>query len=282
MLHRLRARELRLQPELTEKLEALFAPTEMHATKACLQGHNGTVWTNDLNNPTAAQIQVGATHYFVGDCQYAVELLSNFNEYMCATVFDDQWKAILEERFKNRFSIDTRTVFEHDPAHFDIAKLSKLANDLPVGYSIKPIDLSFLENAELHSLIPVTGPQYKNAQDFLARGLGYCVLFDGKDDKNEGEAANCEPTQAQMVGAAASHNNYDDGIEVDICIDGAHRQKGLATAVCATLILHCLEQGLFPYWDAANESSVKLAQKLGYKKAGVYDSYFIYRFFEQD
>lgn len=166
MLHRCRARELRLQPELTEKLEALFAPTEMHSTKACLQGHNGTVWTNDLNHPTAAQIQVGNAHFFVGDCQYADELLNNFNEYMCATVFDDQWKAIIEERFKNRFSIDTRTVFEHDPAHFDIAKLSRLANDLPVGYSIKPIDLNFSKALNYTPSSPSRGLNIKMRRTF--------------------------------------------------------------------------------------------------------------------
>lgn len=281
MLHKLRANEIRLQPELANKLKTLFAKTELQTPKACLQGHNGTVWMNDPYNPTAAQIQVGPFHFFAGDCEYADELLNNFNAYMCASVTDDAWKAKLEERCKNRFTKNIRTVFAHDPDNFDIAELSRFAHNLPVGYSIKPIDLGFIENPEIHPLIRCTGWQYRNAQDFVDRGLGYCVLFDGKDDKREGEVVNTESTQEQIVGAIASFNNYDDGIEVDIGVNQAHRQKGLATAVAAKLILHCLDQGLFPHWNAENENSVKLAQKLGYKKAGVYDSYVVYRYFEQ-
>ncbi|MBO4428512.1 MAG: GNAT family N-acetyltransferase, partial [Clostridia bacterium] len=51
-------------------------------------------------------------------------------------------------------------------------------------------------------------------------------------------------------------------IEVDVLNE--HRHKGLASAVCAALILACLDEGLYPSWDAANMMSVRLAEKLGY------------------
>lgn len=39
---------------------------------------------------------------------------------------------------------------------------------------------------------------------------------------------------------------------------------GLATAVGATLIVHCLEHGIEPHWDTSNPVSENLAKKLGY------------------
>ena len=54
-----------------------------------------------------------------------------------------------------------------------------------------------------------------------------------------------------------------------------HRRKGLATVVSAALILDCLEKGKYPNWDAANSTSAKLAEKLGYVFDKAYDTYFV-------
>ncbi|MCR5097745.1 MAG: GNAT family N-acetyltransferase [Lachnospiraceae bacterium] len=34
---------------------------------------------------------------------------------------------------------------------------------------------------------------------------------------------------------------------------------------CAALILRCIDEGLYPSWDAMNMNSVHLAEKLGYE-----------------
>lgn len=39
------------------------------------------------------------------------------------------------------------------------------------------------------------------------------------------------------------------------------------------LILNCLEEGLYPSWDAQNMSSVQLAEKLGYEFDHEYVAY---------
>jgi len=49
----------------------------------------------------------------------------------------------------------------------------------------------------------------------------------------------------------------------------------LATVVSAALILDCLENGKYPNWDAANTTSAKLAEKLGYEFDKAYDTYFV-------
>ncbi|BCB37854.1 hypothetical protein BCJMU51_2747 [Bacillus cereus] len=48
----------------------------------------------------------------------------------------------------------------------------------------------------------------------------------------------------------------------------------MATIVSAALILDCLEKEIYPNWDAANTTSAKLAEKLGYVFDKAYDRYF--------
>ena len=51
------------------------------------------------------------------------------------------------------------------------------------------------------------------------------------------------------------------------------RRKGLATTASAALILRCLDEGLYPSWDAQNMNSVHLAEKLGYEFDHEYTAY---------
>ncbi|MBP3806984.1 MAG: GNAT family N-acetyltransferase [Eubacterium sp.] len=60
-------------------------------------------------------------------------------------------------------------------------------------------------------------------------------------------------------------------IEVDT-VEEEHR-KGLATIASAALILRCLDEGLYPSWDAQNMKSVRLAEKLGYEFDHEYTAY---------
>lgn len=61
------------------------------------------------------------------------------------------------------------------------------------------------------------------------------------------------------------------GIELNIITHPGFRNKGLATIVAARLILDCLDKGIEPHWDAANDTSKNLALKLGYEEKGTYD-----------
>ncbi|HSJ37158.1 MAG TPA: GNAT family N-acetyltransferase, partial [Planococcus sp. (in: firmicutes)] len=57
--------------------------------------------------------------------------------------------------------------------------------------------------------------------------------------------------------------------------DPQYQRKGLAAITASALILDCLDNGLYPSWDAANAESAKLAEKLGYIFKETYDTYFI-------
>ena len=51
------------------------------------------------------------------------------------------------------------------------------------------------------------------------------------------------------------------------------RRKHLVTIACSALILKCLEESLYPSWDAQNIHSVRLAEKLGYEFDHAYVAY---------
>lgn len=81
------------------------------------------------------------------------------------------------------------------------------------------------------------------------------------------------PVRGRTSRGASTYAYYEGGIEIEIDTAPEHRQRGLATACAARLILTCLDRGLYPSWDAANPTSAALAEKLGYRPAGAYVTY---------
>ena len=50
-------------------------------------------------------------------------------------------------------------------------------------------------------------------------------------------------------------------------------EKPASAFACSALILLCLEEGLYPSWDAQDMHSVRLAEKLGYEFDHAYMAY---------
>ena len=97
---------------------------------------------------------------------------------------------------------------------------------------------------------------FETKEKYLELGRGWAVMKEGR-----------------LVAAASSYSRYLKGIEIEIDVDKPERHKGLGSAVAAKLILSCLDEGLYPSWDAANKLSVRLAEKLGYEFSREYDCY---------
>ena len=72
-----------------------------------------------------------------------------------------------------------------------------------------------------------------------------------------------------------------NGGEVEVDTAPEVRRQGLASACAARLVLTCLEQGLYPSWDAHTRVSLALAEKLGYHSAGEYRTYIKVSFGEE-
>lgn len=97
------------------------------------------------------------------------------------------------------------------------------------------------------------GVNFDSPEDFIARGFGYCAL-DG----------------SKLACIGSSFVVCQRGVEIQIDTQENYRGRGLATAVAAAMIIHCLENNLIPGWDAATPISAGLAGKLGYTPQGEY------------
>ena len=170
----------------------------------------------------------------------------------------ESWEWLIELFFGEKAVKETRYAIKKEPEAFDRKRLEGFVAALPEGYELRLIN---------EELVPVLLAQawsrdfcaaFDSPADCCARGVGVVALHGGVP-----------------VAGAGSYCVYRGGIEIEIDTRADHRQKGLATACGARLILECLDRGLYPSWDAIDLRSVSLAEKLGYRRGEPYTVYWI-------
>ena len=222
------------------------------AVLACLQKLMGTIYVTDPEAPRSAMAVLGSFAFCAGEPD--LELLRGKPQgWLHMVPQNEAWATLMEENFpvykRIRYAIKRN-------ASFDREKLKAMVAALPEGYELRQIDGALYDLCmsadETEDLVCWFGQKEK----FLELGRGFVVLKDGK-----------------IVSGASSAIRYREGIEIEVDTAKAERHKGLASAVAAQLILSCLDEGLYPSWDAANMLSVRLAEKLGYEFSREYACY---------
>ncbi len=222
-----------------------------------IEGKMGQVLVDDVDDPRTAILAIPEfkVFFFGGDANNAsaqeyIKELPNFATISFGSEgWPEQFKAIHPEKW----IVMPRFAFSSDS--LDIEYIKDLKDQLLEEYRIEKIDLALAERIRSEKT-EVTAEQlfgFDSSEDFMERGLGYCI-FSGEEIVSVGAA-----------GAACKK-----GIEIQINTAKKHRGNGLATVVGAALIIDCLEQGIDPNWDAATEISAGLAKKLGYTPKGEY------------
>lgn len=242
------------------KLFSMFENMDSTIILSCLQGHMGAAWVDDLENPTVAQIAVGVFVYYAGNpnAKEVEELLYNLPEHILAIVETEEWKKRIETVHKGFIEKFSRYKFKKNPEDLDRTHLQAFLTTLPEGYELKKIDASLAKEPSLHEVSEDFTGQFDSIDDYINRGVGFCILNDG-----------------QVVCGASSYSIYNDGIEIEVATHPKHRRKGLAGIAASALILECLDREMYPSWDAANLESANLAQKLGYILDEPYDTYYV-------
>lgn len=229
----------------TSKAAVLFDGWQETLITSCLQKVMGKIFVTDQEHPVSAMAFVGCFAFYAGvpDRELAACKPDGF---VIMTPRDEAWASLIEECFPSAKK-ETRYAIRKD-TRFDPEALRKNLEMLPEGYELREID------AEIHDLClkdPVTRDfvsPFGSREKFLELGRGVVVLRDGR-----------------IVAGASSYTRYREGIEIEVDTVEDERRKHLATAACSALILRCLEEGLYPSWDAQNMTSVRLAEKLGYE-----------------
>lgn len=157
------------------------------------------------------------------------------------------WRRLILEVHGDR--VVDRPMRDFDPAGLDRQRLALQAAALPVPFALRRLDAALA--AQLDAELEPHGLQvFASPGDLAERGLGFGAL--------DGE---------RLVCAATSYARSSTSVEVAIATRPAYRGRGLATAVAAALLHHCLAVGLVPRWSASNPVSKRLALRLGFRLA---------------
>ncbi len=231
---------------------------------ACLDGYMGKAFVDDKESIRHVVI-------LQGDFVFPSNL-KEFHEDTAKNMIDDllsykekdqiliipqtkEWEEFLkrEERFESflRYHFK-RPVYEQ----FNPVKLGEFCRKLPIEYSFHRIDETLYDRVMSEDWSRDFCGNFNSRDDFFKYGIGFLIM--------KGE---------EICGGASSYTAYKKGIEIEIVTKKEFRNIGLATACGAKLILTCLEEGKLPHWDAANETSVRLAMRLGYDYEGPYNTY---------
>ena len=221
---------------------------------AVLEGGMGKVFADSRREPSVA-LAVLDFHFLGGDPGHenAALLLQVLRPGAVVIAPTPAWQHLLATTYPGALAPYPREAFQ--AREFDADKLRQLCQALPPGFALRPVRLA--EVAQFAAeLDPALVYNFRSHEEFIARGIGLGILHHGT-----------------FVAGASSAAIGGGKIEIEIQTHPQFRRRGLAAAVAAALILYCLEHGLEPCWDAANEPSSALERKLGFRSTGTYNAY---------
>ena len=240
----------------SSKVKTLFADWEETLIYSCLQRVMGKIYVTDPDDPKAACAFVGCFAFYAGVPDREL-IMGKPQGFVIMTPQNESWARLIEACYPEARKV-TRFAIRKDTS-FDVDKLEGFVRKLPAGYTLREIDGGLYDQCLENGFSADFVSSFGDKESFLSLGRGMVVLKDGN-----------------IVAGASSYTRYLEGIEIEVDTQESERRKGLATAVCAALILRCLKEGLYPSWDAQNMISVHLAEKLGYVFSHDYEVYEVF------
>ena len=237
----------------TSKAAFLFEGWEETLIYSCLQKVMGKIFVSDLEDPKSAMAFVGCFAFVVGEPDAEI-LKGKPDGFVIMVPQTDSWAALIEKCFPDAVK-RTRYAIRKD-TKFDVEKIKEMASKLPERYELKRIDSEIYDMCMKDPVYRDFVSAFGSKENYLELGRGLVILKDGR-----------------IVAGASSYTRYKEGIEIEVDTCEEERKNGLATVVCANLILNCLDEGLYPSWDAHNPISVHLAEKFGYEFSHEYVAY---------
>ena len=241
-------------------LEPLFAGWEETLVWSVVQGCMGKAWADSLERPRAALLWVGDFLFLGGDAEAprrpeAGGVPPPGAGQRGSLGCPPKRKLAAAAGGSPRPAGQAHHPVRHPEGAGGVrpGKLRANLEKLPQGFTLEPIDEGLY-----HALLELDWArdfcaQFGSWEEYAAHGCGFVAIKDG-----------------QVAAGASSYTWYRGGIEIEIDTKAKYRRQGLALCCASALLLHCLERGLYPSWDAATPISVALAEKLGYHFSHAY------------
>ncbi len=237
----------------TDKVKPLFAGWEETLIYSCIQKVMGKIFVTDIDEPKAACAFVGCFAFYAGEPDE--ELVKNKRDgFVIMVPQNAEWARMIRKWYPDAKRI-TRYAIKKD-TEFDTGRLQSFMDQLPKGYELKEIDGEIYDKCFENPATVDFVSSFESKEKYLEYGRGMVIMKSG-----------------EIVSGASSYSRYKEGIEIEVDTIPSERRKHLATAACSALILKCLEESLYPSWDAHNRNSVHLAEKLGYEFSHEYEAY---------
>jgi len=169
---------------------------------------------------------------------------------------NESWLLKTDEILQGKLPLAiNRQLFKFNKEYFQKLKFS-----FNEAIQIKRMDKKILNDLD-DAILDDIQMSWISLERFLEKGVGFILL---KDDELISSCHSC----------FADDHSFETSIKT---YDEKFRRKGYATAVTVKYIEYCLENGIEPKWECweGNESSVQLAEKMGFVKTTLYPVKFI-------
>lgn len=210
-------------------------------------GEMGIACVDEIEHPTVCSVALSDFVMFAGDAKSpaAAFFVETTGRPCYVLPSSEDWNRLVRDRTGAKAAPTPRHSFSHE--RLDARALKAVARAVPEDVTVARFDEEAVRLAAAHSWSRGFIENFPSIRTFLDAGIGYAVFDRG-----------------EMVAGATSFAVYDDTIEIEVDTLPRYRRRGLATIASARLIGYCLDHGLAPHWDAANEASSRLAAKLGF------------------
>lgn len=227
--------------------------------------HNqsGHIFVNNQPNPSCCLIVNCSGSYLVsgeeGDSDFNNSLFhflkdkSKHLNFFDLSLSSDKWLKQMNNLLEGYVVKLSRTGYDFCPDNF--THLNNWTSKIPTNFTLKNMDEELYDRF-LQNINPLYRKSWGSFKEFSSKGFGFCLL---EKDKF---ASVC--TTDYVAGGYA-------GIDIETMHE--YRRQGFAIITCSAFIEHCLQNNLVPRWnaDSGNESSNKLAMKLGFNQVKNYD-----------
>jgi RimJ/RimL family protein N-acetyltransferase len=200
-----------------------------------------------------------ALRQFLRDSIFTGKVYVNGADSLSLAVHPEAWEARLPEL------IPTYDALKLPRYHYLCRRVAlDWRSSLPDGYALRRIDRELLADPDLALSEGLAEEEIEaywgSVSHFLERGIGFCVLH-GVDEVSHCTADCAAGTQ----------------VDVGVYSAPAHRRKGLAAAVVAATVEHCLSYGANQvgwHCNAENTGSWKTAERVGFERNREYVYYY--------